>query len=107
MLKVDPNADWRLYTNTIPAHAVPLGTVTRDGRETGALVRLASGIHVQINAGVIRSLDQQALGSKRRKSVDGKRIDVYLDAESRLKAAIVGNGNVSAGIRKALGAIDE
>lgn len=31
--------NWRLYCNTLPAGAVPLGTVTRDGTDTGALVR--------------------------------------------------------------------
>lgn len=32
----------------------------------------------------------------------GKRVNVYLDAESLSKASIVGNGNVSEGIRTAL-----
>jgi hypothetical protein len=32
----------------------------------------------------------------------GKRVQVYLDAESLARAARIGNGNVSAGIRKAL-----
>ena len=32
----------------------------------------------------------------------GKRVNVYLDAASLARAAKLGNGNVSAGIRKAL-----
>lgn len=34
--------------------------------------------------------------------VDGKRVQVYLDAKSLAIAAKLGNGNVSDGIRKAL-----
>lgn len=34
--------------------------------------------------------------------VDGKRVQVYLDAESMKTAARLGNGNISDGIRKAL-----
>lgn len=34
--------------------------------------------------------------------IDGKRVQVYLDAESLKTAAGLGNGNVSEGIRKAL-----
>ncbi len=33
--------------------------------------------------------------------VDGKRIYVYLDAETRVKAALLGDGNISKGIRLA------
>jgi hypothetical protein len=35
-------------------------------------------------------------------AVDGKRVQVYLDAESLKTAALLGHGNVSEGIRKAL-----
>lgn len=34
--------------------------------------------------------------------IDGKRVQVYLDAESLKTAAQIGNGNVSEGIRTAL-----
>lgn len=34
--------------------------------------------------------------------VDGKRVQVYLDAESLKTAALIGAGNVSEGIRQAL-----
>lgn len=40
-LTVDTNGNWRLYTNTIPVNSTPLGTVTRDESDTGALVRIA------------------------------------------------------------------
>ena len=57
-LTVDPNGNWRLYTNTSPANATPIGTVTRDIGDTGALVRIdATGAYVQVNAGAVRSLD--------------------------------------------------
>lgn len=57
-LVVDTNGNWRLYTNTIPVNSTPLGTVTLDKSDTGALVRIdATGVYVQVNAGAIRSLD--------------------------------------------------
>lgn len=40
----------------LPTGAVIIGTVSRGELDKGALVRLASGAHVQVNAGVIRSL---------------------------------------------------
>lgn len=108
-LVVDTNGNWRLYTNTIPANSTPLGTVTRDESDTGALVRIeATGVYVQVNAGAIRSLDGRkvaaALGTAGRPSemTGGKRVNVYLDAASLKAAAKLGSGNVSEGIRKAL-----
>ena len=59
-LAVDVNGKWRLYTNTLPAGAIPLGTVTRSGYDTGALVHIGTtGLYVQVNAGVVRMLDQR------------------------------------------------
>lgn len=106
---VDVNGNWRLYTNTIPANSTPLGTVTRDESDTGALVRISeTGVYVQVNAGTIRSLDGRkvaaALGTAGRPSEmsGGKKVNTYLDAESIAIATKLGNGNVSEGIRKAL-----
>ena len=108
-ITVDTTGNWKLYTNTLPANSTPLGTVTRDDFDTGALVRIdATGVYVQVNAGAIRSLDGRtiaaALGTAGRPSEmeGGKRVNVYLDAESLAIAARLGNGNVSDGIRKAL-----
>lgn len=108
-LTVGINGNWQLYTNTIPANSTPLGTVTRDESDTGALVRIdATGVYVQVNAGVIHSLDGRkitaALGAAGRPSemVGGKKVNTYLDAESIAIASRLGNGNVSEGIRKAL-----
>lgn len=106
---VDTAGNWKLYTNTLPANSTPLGTVTRDDFDTGALVRIdATGVYVQVNAGAIRSLDGRtiaaAIGTAGRPSEmeGGKRVNVYLDAESLAIASKLGNGNVSDGIRKAL-----
>ncbi len=41
-ITVDTTGNWKLYTNTLPANSTPLGTVTRDGFDTGALVRIES-----------------------------------------------------------------
>ena len=108
-LAVDTNGNWRLYTNTIPANSTPLGTVTRDEFDTGALVRIeATGVYVQVNAGAVRSLDGRkvaaALGTAGRPAemTGGKKVNTYLDAESIAIAMRLGNGNVSEGIRKAL-----
>ena len=106
---VDANGNWRLYTNAIPANSTPLGTVTRDIGDTGALVRMdKTGVYVQVNAGTIRSLDGRkvaaALGTTGRPTEmdGGKRTNIYLDAESRATAERIGNGNISDGIRIAL-----
>lgn len=77
-LAVNTAGNWRLYTNTLPVHATPLGTVTRRGTgETGALVRInATGIYVQVNAGALRSLDS-------------RKVDAALTAQDHAGAAIV------------------
>lgn len=108
-ITVDANGNWRLYTNTIPANSTPLGTVTRDDTDTGALVRIdTTGLYVQVNAGATRSLDGRkvaaALGTAGRPAEmdKGRRVNTYLDADSLAIAAKLGSGNVSEGIRIAL-----
>lgn len=59
-ITVDTTGNWRLYTNTLPAGAESLGTVTRGAGDTGALIRYtASGQYAQLNAGAVRTLDQR------------------------------------------------
>ena len=109
---VDTNGNWRLYTNSIPAGCTVLGTVTRDGAETGALVQTEAGIYSMLNASVYRGLEQRkvaaALGIEQTtvgrpaEMQGGKKVNTYLDAESVAIATRLGNGNVSEGIRKAL-----
>ena len=108
-LTVDVNGNWRIYTNTLPANATPLGTVTRDVGDTGALVRMdKTGVYAQINAGAIRNLDGRKVAAAmgitgRPEEMDGgKRVNVYLDASSLERARDIGNGNISVGIRIAL-----
>lgn len=63
-ITIDTSGKWRLYTVSIPEKSEVLGTVTRDGYDTGALVRInATGAYVQVNAGAIRSLDGRAVAS--------------------------------------------
>jgi hypothetical protein len=53
---------WRLYwTSPLANGAKALGTVTRDGYDTGALIVTAKGIYVQGNAGSYRSLPQSVI----------------------------------------------
>ena len=60
-LTVNADGNWRLYATTIPAGADALGTVTK-GTETGALIRYRStGMYAQLNAGAVRSLDQDKI----------------------------------------------
>lgn len=114
MITIDQTGPWQLYTNTLPANSTPLGTITRDGTDTGALARIEkTGAYVQVNAGTIRSLDGRAVAAalgltgRPAEMQDGKRVNVYLDAESLAIASKVGNGNVSEGIRKALRVSDQ
>lgn len=48
---------WRLYTHPISGWQM-LGTVQR-GMEIGALGRSPNGVHAQINAGCVKTLDQR------------------------------------------------
>ena len=108
-LAINPGGNWQLYTATIPPGSVALGTVTRNGTDTGALVRVENtGAYLQINAGCARRLDGRsvaaALGTigKPATLTGGKRVNVYLDDASLDAAAKLGGGNVSEGIRAAL-----
>ncbi len=59
-LTVNLGGKWRLYTNTIPVNSRAIGTVSRDGYDTGALVLIeATGLYVQINASSMHNLDQR------------------------------------------------
>jgi len=61
MLKVTKSGSWQLYWGymPLPANAEVLGIVQRETLETGALIRLGTGIYVQGNAGAIRTLPQR------------------------------------------------
>lgn len=65
MITYSKNGKWKLYWGDmpLPAGGEALGTVTRDGYDTGALIRLASGQYVQGNAGATRPLDPSAVDS--------------------------------------------
>lgn len=124
MITVQLGAPWRHFSNVAPAYAAVLGTVTRDGIDSGALVRIeATGIYCQLNAGALRSLPQRevvaAIAAARqgqhggagrgqgRKPADGKRgergerYNVTLDADSVEILRGYGGGELSLGIRLA------
>lgn len=120
-LTVSLGGNWRLYTNTLPANSRALGTVTREGYDTGALVLIeAPGLYVQVNAEAIRNLPQSkvmaALAEVRTgqggpgrgqglKAADGatglKRTNITIDAESASILRALGDGDLSLGIRRA------
>ena len=60
---INPNGNWQLYAgNVVPDGATAHGTVIRDGRETGALLRLAlTGRYIEYCAGVSKSVDSRAV----------------------------------------------
>ena len=121
-LTVDLGGKWRLYTNTLPANSRALGTVTREGYDTGALVLIeATGLYVQVNAGCLRSLPQSKVeaavyaaragshGGPGRgqgiKAADGatglKRRNISIDDASADTLRRFGDGDLSLGIRRA------
>lgn len=108
-ITVDQGGNWRHHAVTLPKGATPLGTVTREAGDTGALVRFdATGSYAQVNANAIRNIDGRkvaaALGTTGRPAemAGGKKVNTYLDAESVATASRLGDGNVSEGIRRAL-----
>lgn len=63
MLKVTKSGNWQLYWGyaPLPTNAEAIGVVQRETLETGALIKLSSGVYVQGNAGAIRTLDPKAV----------------------------------------------
>lgn len=124
-IHVDRNENWKNYTRRLPKDAEAVGVVTvggsrsKDGSivggEKGTLVRFKNtGLYAMANAGSVRNLDGRkvvsALGmniGRPNELEKGKRVNVYLDAESVNKAKALGDGNVSEGIRKALRLVNE
>ena len=64
-ISIRTTAPWALYwgPGPLPNGATAHGTVTRDGDDTGALIRMPSGIYVQGNAGAIRNLPQNEVAA--------------------------------------------
>jgi hypothetical protein len=59
-MRFSKSANWQLYWGAmpLPTNAEALGVVTRTTGESGALIRLGTGVYVQGNAGAIRNLPQ-------------------------------------------------
>lgn len=77
------------------------------GPDKGPLLRNKhTGIYAMSIGGAMRSLDQRkvraAIAPAAKKLEGGKRVNVYLDDDSLDRAARLGKGNVSEGIRVAL-----
>ena len=106
-------SQWRRFTNVAPAYGSVLGTVTRDGFDTGALVLVdQSGLYCQLNAGALRSLPQREViaaieeaqrgqGRQPADGVRGTRRQVTLDDDSAAILRDYGDGELSLGIRRA------
>ena len=121
-LSVNLGGGWKIYSNTIPAGSRAFGAVTRNDCDTGALVLIeATGIYVQVNAGAIRRLDQRKVsaavedaragshgGAGRGQGVRAKdgatalvRKQVSLDDATIATLSVLGDGELSLGIRRA------
>lgn len=111
-ITVDPDGKWQLYAPALPPGTVALGTVTRPDGDTGALIRFErTGRYAQLNAGAVRMLDGRkvsgALGTAGRpEEIGARRINVTLDEATIERARAIGDGNVSAGIRRAVQAFE-
>ena len=90
-----------------------LGTITRGTSDTGALAVVERTQQlVQLGAGGMRTLDQRKAqaaleeargrGGRPAEMAGWRRVNVYLDSASLTRAAELGDGNVSEGIRRAL-----
>lgn len=120
-ITVKLGAPWRHLANVAPAYGSVLGTVTRNGIDTGALILVdETGLYSQLNAGAMRSLPQAEVqaaiaaaepgtrGGARPNSgpkpADGKRGDrfnVTVDEGSAEVLRSYGDGQLSLGIRRA------
>ena len=60
-ITINTSGNWRNWWGPapLPQGATAHGTVTRDGYDHGALIEMATGLYVQGNACVIRSLPQR------------------------------------------------
>ena len=73
-IEVKTKAPWALYwPGPIPVGATAHGTVTRNDGATGALLMMPTGLYVQGNAGVLRSLPQREVEASLAASVIGER----------------------------------
>lgn len=109
-LTINTDGDWHRYNYFIPEYCTPLGTVSV-GDVSGILVHQRDGLYCMIHADGCAKLDQRkakaALGisnnaGRTAELTEGRRVNVYLDADSLERASELGNGNVSEGIRIAL-----
>ncbi len=111
-LTVALGGGWRLYQAACPPGMTMLGTISRGG-DTGALAVVERTQQlVQLGAGGMRTLDQRKAwaaleeargrGGRPAEMAGGRRVNVYLDSASLARAAELGGGNVSEGIRRAL-----
>ncbi len=64
-ISIRTTAPWARYwgPGPLPNGATAHGTVTRGEDDTGALIRMATGVYVQGNAGAIRSLPQSEVAA--------------------------------------------
>ena len=63
-ISIRTTARWDTYwPGPLPEGSTAHGTVTRDGTDTGALIRMATGVYVQGNASALHSLPQDEVAA--------------------------------------------
>ncbi|MGV1048215.1 MAG: hypothetical protein ACOYD4_06800 [Solirubrobacterales bacterium] len=110
-LKIATDANGYFYWGgaPLPAGSEMLGVVTRGEFDHGALIKLTSGIYVQGNASVTRSLSQDevatALSRRAGRPATGtqrRKINMTLPESEIEQLREIGNGNASAGVSRLL-----
>ncbi len=101
MITVTTSGNWKIYWGVmpLPTDAEALGVVRRDVGDSGALIRLASGVYVQGNAGSIRTLPQREIEDALARSAAAAtlgRVGGSIRSESKAAAARA-NGRKSPG----------
>lgn len=101
MLKVAKTGKWKIYWGytPLPAGAEAIGTVQRENLETGALIRLGTGVYVQGNANSIRTLPQSEVEAALAKSAAAASLGSM--TSDKKAAAVRANGKLGGRPKKA------
>lgn len=119
---IDLQGNYKTYTKTLPVGATVIGTVSTDGQDPGAIVQFAdTGKYAQVNQSHVRDIDQtlaaiahceamtrpacvknnRPIGRPRMSQTERMSLySVNLDTATADYLRGLGNGNLSAGIRK-------
>lgn len=103
--KIDLKGNWRRFVPHDIPHYEPIGVITIKGQDM-ALFKTSKDSYVGIDDHGMTPIDGRTVSGALGKSgpkpnPDFKRVNVILDIYTLAKAKVLGEGNVSAGIRQA------